>query len=63
VTAASVDDDTLIREGVARLLTGLDVVDTFARVEALLDPRPVVDVVLLDLTIPARPRVVHNPNP
>jgi DNA-binding NarL/FixJ family response regulator len=53
VTAASVDDDTLIREGVARLLTGLDVVATFARVEALLDARPVVDVVLLDLSIPA----------
>jgi FixJ family two-component response regulator len=35
VTAASVDDDTPIREGLARLLTGLDVVDTFARVEAL----------------------------
>ena len=53
VTAASVDDDTLIREGVARLLTGLDVVATFARVEALLEARPVVDVVLLDLSIPA----------
>lgn len=53
VTAVSVDDDTLIREGVARLLTGLDVVATFARVEALLDARPVVDVVLLDLKIPA----------
>jgi len=52
VTVASVDDDTLIREGVARLLTGLDVVATFARVEALLDARPVVDVVLLDLSIP-----------
>jgi DNA-binding NarL/FixJ family response regulator len=52
VTAASVDDDTLIREGVARLLTGLDVVATFARVEAMLDAHPVVDVVLLDLSIP-----------
>jgi DNA-binding NarL/FixJ family response regulator len=60
VTVASVDDDTLIREGVARLLTGLDVVATFPRVEALLEARPVVDVVLLDLSIPAalvsRPR-------
>jgi DNA-binding NarL/FixJ family response regulator len=53
VTAASVDDDTLIREGVARLLTGLDVVATFPQVEALLEARPVVDVVLLDLSIPA----------
>ncbi|HEY5182560.1 MAG TPA: response regulator transcription factor [Dermatophilaceae bacterium] len=53
VTVASVDDDTLIREGVARLLTGLDVVATFPRVEALLEARPVVDVVLLDLSIPA----------
>jgi DNA-binding NarL/FixJ family response regulator len=53
VTVASVDDDTLIREGVARLLTGLDVVATFPRVEALLDALPVVDVVLLDLSIPA----------
>jgi DNA-binding NarL/FixJ family response regulator len=53
VRVASVDDDTLIREGVARLLTGLDVVATFPRVEALLDALPVVDVVLLDLSIPA----------
>jgi DNA-binding NarL/FixJ family response regulator len=53
VSAVSVDDDTLIREGVARLLTGLDVVATYPRVEALLDARPVVDVVLLDLSIPA----------
>lgn len=53
VSAVCVDDDTLIREGVARLLVGLNVVATFARVEALLEARPDVDVVLLDLSIPA----------
>jgi DNA-binding NarL/FixJ family response regulator len=53
VSAVCVDDDTLIREGVARLLVGLTVVATFARVEALLESRPDVDVVLLDLSMPA----------
>ena len=53
VSAVCVDDDTLIREGVARLLVGLNVVATYARVEALLEARPEADVVLLDLSIPA----------
>lgn len=53
VSVACVDDDTLIREGVARLLVGLNVVAAFARVEALLTAHPDVDVVLLDLSIPA----------
>ena len=53
VRAVCVDDDTLIREGVARLLVGLNVVATYARVEALLEALPEADVVLLDLSIPA----------
>ena len=53
ISAACVDDDTLIREGVARLLVGLNVVAAFARVEELLEAHPDVDVVLLDLSIPA----------
>lgn len=49
VTVACVDDDTLIREGVARLLPGLRVVATYETVEALIEAQPSVDVVLLDL--------------
>lgn len=52
VTVACVDDDTLIREGVSRLLDGLSVAATFDRAEAFLAARPVADVVLLDLWLP-----------
>ncbi len=49
VTLASIDDDTLIREGIARLLRGVRVVGTYEMVEEFLAARPLVDVVLLDL--------------
>lgn len=52
VTAPAVvclDDDTLIREGVLRLLGGVRVVGAFARVEDLLGARPAADVALVDL--------------
>nr|WP_276511213.1 response regulator transcription factor [Kineosphaera limosa] len=49
VTVACVDDDTLIREGLARLLPGMRVVGAFATVEAFLAQRPAAQVVLLDL--------------
>jgi DNA-binding NarL/FixJ family response regulator len=49
VRVACVDDDTLIREGAARLLTGVDVVAVFPSVEELLQRPRAVDVVLLDL--------------
>lgn len=46
---ACVDDDTPIREGMQHLLEDVAVVANFARVEHLLQRRPAVDVVLLDL--------------
>lgn len=46
---ACVDDDTLIREGLRRLLPGFEVVGAFASVEAFLTARLDVDVLLLDL--------------
>lgn len=49
VAVACVDDDTLIREGVSRLLPGLRVLATYETVEALIEAAPPVDVVLLDL--------------
>jgi len=46
---ACVDDDTLIREGITRLLDGVTVVGTFRSVGAFLAECPDADVVLLDL--------------
>lgn len=46
-----VDDDTLIRDGAAVLLSQPEVVGTFASIEALLAGRPEADVVLLDLNL------------
>jgi DNA-binding NarL/FixJ family response regulator len=57
VTVAAIDDDTLIREGLSRLTSGLDVLATYATAEAFLDERPVVDVVLLDLNLRGTGRV------
>lgn len=48
-----VDDDTLIREGVLRLLEGVEVVAVYPRVEPLLEARPAANVVLLDLWMPS----------
>lgn len=48
---ACVDDDTLIREGLRRLLPGLDVVGAYDSVEAFLASRSDVDIVLLDLRL------------
>lgn len=48
-TVVSVDDDTVIREGLLTLLTGVTVTATFPRVEDLLATRPPADVVLLDM--------------
>lgn len=53
VAVACIDDDTLIREGVTRLLPGVRVVAAFERVEDFLAARPRVDVVLLDLWLRA----------
>ena len=49
--AAAIDDDTLIREGLGRLTTTLDIVATYATAEAFLSDAPAVDVVLLDLNL------------
>ncbi len=49
VRIACVDDDTLIREGIARLLPGVEVAGSFRSVEAFLGESPRADVVLLDL--------------
>nr|WP_205625509.1 LuxR C-terminal-related transcriptional regulator [Actinomadura atramentaria] len=51
VRVAAIDDDTLIRDGLARLVPGLDVVGAFADVPAFLAAGPQVEVVLLDLTL------------
>jgi two-component system nitrate/nitrite response regulator NarL len=48
---AVIDDDTVIREGLALLLADHDVVATFADVAGFLRRPPEVDVVLLDLTL------------
>ncbi len=49
VRVVSVDDDTLIREGVTRLLHGVSVVGAYRSVEAFLAESPAADIVLLDL--------------
>lgn len=49
VRIACVDDDTLIREGIAHLLPGVQVAAAFRTVEGLLVQRPDAEVVLLDL--------------
>ena len=49
VRLVCLDDDTLIREGVARLLANVEVVATFSRVEHLLEASPEADVALVDL--------------
>lgn len=46
---ACIDDDTLIREGITRLLHDVTVVGAFRSVEAFLAECPDADVVLLDL--------------
>src|SRR5664279_2021986 len=49
--AAAIDDDTLIREGLGRLTSTLDIVASYATAEAFLDEAPDVEVVLLDLNL------------
>ncbi|MFC0042036.1 LuxR C-terminal-related transcriptional regulator [Actinomadura rayongensis] len=51
VRAVAIDDDTLIRDGLARLVPGLDVVAAFAGVPDFLAAAPAADVVLLDLAL------------
>ncbi len=51
VRVACVDDDTVIREGLPHLLEGCEVVCALKSAEQLLDRRPDVDVVLLDLRL------------
>lgn len=46
-----VDDDTVIREGMAALLPVHEVVGTYTSVEALLEDSPEADIVLLDLDL------------
>ncbi|WP_406832835.1 response regulator transcription factor [Pedococcus sp. KACC 23699] len=53
VRIACVDDDTLIREGLAHLLPQVEVVGTYPRVEDLLADRPAADVALVDLWLRA----------
>lgn len=49
VKLAIVDDDTAIRDGMPLLLPSIDVVAQYAGVDELIDARPTVDLVLLDL--------------
>lgn len=51
IRVVCIDDDTLIRVGVATLLPGLDVVATYPHVEDLLAAPVEADVVLLDLCL------------
>lgn len=51
VRVAVVDDDTVIREGLAVLLRPDRVVAAYSTVEALLAERPAADIVLLDLDL------------
>ncbi|WP_199849737.1 response regulator transcription factor [Blastococcus sp. Marseille-P5729] len=46
-----VDDDTLIREGAAKLFSRVRVAGTYMSAERLLDDRPSCDVVVLDLNL------------
>lgn len=48
-SAVVVDDATVIRQSVPALMTGLEVVGSYARVETLIAQRPVADLVILDL--------------
>lgn len=48
---AVVDDDTIVREGLAALLPGVHVVATYGHSEPLLVERPDLDVVILDLNL------------
>jgi len=48
---AAIDDDTLIREGLRQLATGLDVVATYSTAEEFIDGAPLADLVLLDLSL------------
>lgn len=48
---AIVDDDTVIRHGLALLLPAIDVAGAYRDTESLLAIRPAVDVVLLDLNL------------
>ena len=50
-TVVCVDDDTLIREGVARLVPGVRVVGVYDRAEECLAELPHADVVVLDLSL------------
>ncbi|BEP13125.1 response regulator transcription factor [Acidothermaceae bacterium B102] len=51
IRVAAIDDDTLIREGLGRLTSTLEIVASYATAEAFLHDRPDVDVVLLDLNL------------
>lgn len=48
---AVVDDDTIVRAGLAALLPGADVVATYERPAQLLVERPEVELVILDLNL------------
>lgn len=51
VRAAVIDDDTIVREGLAFLLDGVTVVARYERPGPLLADRPDVDLVILDLNL------------
>jgi two-component system nitrate/nitrite response regulator NarL len=57
VRAAVVDDDTVIRDGLALLLTSVQLAGTFSDVEGLLAESPPADVILLDLHLTGTGRV------
>ena len=61
-TVVCVDDDTLIREGVARLVPGVRVVGVYDRAEACLAERPAADVVVLDLSLSSTTDPVAEPS-
>lgn len=48
---AVIDDDTIVREGLAALLPGIRVVATYERPDRLLVERPELDLVILDLNL------------
>jgi two-component system nitrate/nitrite response regulator NarL len=62
IRVASVDDDTVIRDGLPLLLPGIEFAGRFAEVDGLLAAHPVVDVVLLDLVLrgTGEPRVLQG---
>lgn len=51
VRVAVIDDDTIVREGLAALLPGIHVIATYERPERLLAEHPELDVVILDLNL------------